>query len=133
MKENSRNDAGTATRAGQLAEEIASCYLQLTGYRLLGRNLRHGRLEVDLIVRRRQVMVFVEVRMRRSECFGRPEETIGAAKRRNLIQAARMLAPQVGWRPDDTIRFDVIAILWRGQDLTLRHLPGWFGPGEFSR
>ncbi len=133
VKEEAGNDAGTTTKAGALAEAIAAEYLQLAGYRILARNLRSGRLEVDLIARRRHVIAFIEVRMRRSLRCGRPEETVGVAKRRHLIQAATALAPRFRHHGNDTVRFDVVAILWQGQALTLRHLPGWFGPGEFSR
>ncbi len=126
-----RNQFSTK-QAGDLAEQVAANYLRLSDYCILARNIRHGRLEVDIIASRGSVVAFVEVRMRSSRSFGRPEETVRYHKRRNLLQAATGIIPRLGLNRNQRLRFDVIAVEIAGQELTLRHLPGWFGAGQMG-
>jgi putative endonuclease len=124
---NQRNRSmGTSTARGALGETIAACYLQLSGYEILGRNERHGRLEIDLIARRGQTVVFVEVRLRSSNKFGRPEESIRFGKRQRLSHGAAEIARRFEFPEEIRYRFDVIAIEAPGGGLTVRHLPGCF-------
>jgi len=120
----------STTTTGQYAEEVAANFLRLSDYQILARNMRHGRLEVDIIANRGSVVAFVEVRMRSSRWHGRPEETVRYHKRRNLLQAATGIVPRLGLAKNQRLRFDVIAVELDGQQLTLRHLPGWFGAGR---
>ena len=113
---------------GRLGEEIAAGYLQLTGYRVLGRNVRCGPLEVDLIVARGEVVALVEVRWRSSCAHGRPEETVGTRKRELLVRAAIGLHARGQLPPDARLRFDVVAIEREGSGLRVRHLAGLFRP-----
>jgi putative endonuclease len=120
-----RMGASVTTRErGRLGEEIAAAHLQLSGYRILGRNVRCGPLEIDLIATRGSTLAFVEVRLRSSHLHGRPEESVGARKRGHLRHAAeRLLASgelPAGTRP----RLDVIAIDHAGAALQVRHLAG---------
>jgi putative endonuclease len=114
----------TTRECGRLGEEIAAAYLQLAGYRLLGRNVRCGPLEIDLIAARGSTLAFIEVRLRASRTHGRPEESVRTRKREHLRQAAeRLLAAgelPAGLRP----RLDVIAIDRSGAGLQVRHLAG---------
>ena len=80
--------AGTAAqRAGAWGEQVAADYLDERGYRILGRNVRFGsRCELDLVARSPapETLVFVEVKTRRTEDFGRPASAVDRAKRRAL-------------------------------------------------
>jgi putative endonuclease len=105
---------------GRLGEEIAAAYLELCGYRIIDRNLRLSRLEIDLVARRGQLVCLVEVRLRRRSAYGAAIETIDARKRRHLRDAARLYLAR---SPARHCRFDVVAIDWSpAGELRLLHV-----------
>ena len=96
------------------AGETAACqYLRRAGYKILYRNFR-GRTggELDIVCRERDTLVFVEVKTRGSEDFGRPFEAVHADQQRRISRGAlawlRMLD-----NPDILFRFDVVEVLMR--------------------
>jgi len=106
-------------RFGALGEEAAAELLRSQGYRIVAKNHRCRRGEVDLVAERGDLLVFVEVRTRRSSIFGAPEETVDARKQRRVIAAARDYLAR--WRgPERGARFDVVAVVDspRGPQLT---------------
>ncbi len=121
MLEDPRRAAGrraptptTTTRLGQLGEAIAAAYLELAGFTIEARNLRRGRLELDLVATLGDLTCFVEVRLRRRGRAGTAVETVGWMKRRRVREAAaRLLAARGRWGGrGGACRFDVIAIDW---------------------
>ena len=74
--------------AGARAEALAARYLEAHGLAIVARNVRSRFGELDLIAREGDTLVFVEVRLRRSERFGGALESITAAKRNRLVAAA---------------------------------------------
>jgi putative endonuclease len=98
---------------GRAAEDRAADHLAASGWEILHRNWRWRHKELDLIARRGCVVVFVEVRARRSADFGHPAETIGHRKRTDLAHAAHAWAARHG-RPTDVYRFDVVTITGTG-------------------
>lgn len=94
---------------GRRGERLAERYLIERGYRLVARNWRWRKGEIDLIVERAGELVFVEVKARRSHRFGMPEESITARKQGKLIQTAYAYLNSVG-RQDAQWRIDVVAI-----------------------
>jgi len=76
------------------------------GLRIVARNFRTRFGEIDLIAKDQQTLVFVEVRLRSSARFGGAVESITAAKRARLIDAAREYIARAGGDP--TCRFDAI-------------------------
>jgi putative endonuclease len=100
----------TRARFGALGEDAAAGLLRAGGYRILARNHRCRRGEVDIIAEKGELLVFVEVRTRATALFGCPEETVDARKQRRVIAAARdYLAQRRG--PAKAARFDVIAVV----------------------
>lgn len=96
---------------GRRAESIAIAHLMAAGLKLLARNVRAGRGEIDAIMRDGGTLVFVEVRSRRSSKFGGAAETVGAIKQRRLIAAAHRFLQTHGPYRDSPCRFDVVEIL----------------------
>ena len=70
------------------AEALAADYLQAHGLAIVARNVRSRFGEIDLVARDRDTLVFVEVRLRRSERYGGASASITAAKRNRLVAAA---------------------------------------------
>lgn len=73
---------------GKIGELIAQKYLKSKGYRIIECNWRTKYAEVDLIVKKGKVIVFVEVKTRKSERFARPEDFINYKKKQRLKRAA---------------------------------------------
>jgi putative endonuclease len=111
-------------RRGLAAEEQAIRYLLSRGWALVAHRFRAGRAEIDLIVRRGDLVAFVEVKARRGTAFGSPLEAVTGAKRRELVKAARVWVDRFG-RPPDIYRFDCVGLV----DGRLDHLEDAFRPG----
>ena len=73
---------------GVNGENLAAQYLEANGWRILERNFRIRRAEIDLIAEREGMIVFVEVKTRLSNKFGRPAEAVDERKQRKIIMAA---------------------------------------------
>jgi putative endonuclease len=94
---------------GRRAEGLAAEHMQGLGYTILARNWRRPEGELDLVVGRDSLCVFVEVRSRTGEERGHPLETVDARKRGRVRRAARMYLDAE--QPAATcFRFDVIGV-----------------------
>lgn len=118
----------TRQRSGRAAEQTASAHLEGCGYRILGRNVRVGRGELDIIARRGTTLVFVEVKARRSAACGTPEEAVTPWKQRQVARLAQIwLLSRPGLqRAVGEIRFDVVAIDLSTRPPGVRHLQAAF-------
>jgi putative endonuclease len=110
---------------GAWGEDLALRYLIKHGYRLVERNYRTRRGEIDLILRNEGTLVFVEVKLRRGTGFGDPLEAVTPRKQATLrYLAERYLADR---EPDfDTVRFDVVGILASREGLRIDHVEDAF-------
>ena len=104
--------APTTKQAGDAAEQQALEHLQAAGLRLLQRNYRtpgRGGGEIDLIMRDAAgTLVFVEVRQRASASHGGAAASVGSAKQRRIVFAARYYLMRLREPPPS--RFDVVTI-----------------------
>jgi putative endonuclease len=99
----------TPQELGIHGEKVAEKHLMSLGYRILNRNWRWRRGEMDLITEQGDEIVFVEVKARRSQTYGPPEESINRSKQQKLIQTAYAYLSSEN-RDDAEWRIDVIAI-----------------------
>jgi len=115
-------------RFGRDAEEAAARYLTGSGWTLLGRNVRIGRGELDLIARRGAVLAFVEVKARRTADYGAPEDAVDGRKRHKVARLAELWLAVRPWalRGVADVRFDIIAVDAASRPPVVRHLPGAF-------
>ncbi len=96
---------------GARGESLARQWLEGRSFVVLAARWRCRMGELDLIAREGGTIVFVEVRSRRSDRSGRPEESVGPQKRRRIARlAALWLAGQPRPVRDAPCRFDVIAV-----------------------
>lgn len=102
--------AADRKQQGDAAEEAASLFLVASGLRLLARNARYPFGEIDLVMLDTQVLVFVEVRFRRSERFGGAIASVDGAKRRKLARAAQAWLGSHRQYNEASCRFDVVAV-----------------------
>ena len=111
---------------GDAAEDRACRHLERSGFTIVERNFRTRGGEIDIVARKGDALVFVEVRSREVPDFGTPEESVTPSKRRRIVAAARRYlsnVPPSSWRE---ARFDVIAIEGSGDAAELRHYPAAF-------
>ncbi len=114
---------------GAEGEDAAARHLQAHGYRILHRNWRHGRLELDIICTRGDETVFVEVKTRAQNSLQRPDEALSPAKRRSLIKAAQHYISRADlW--DRPCRFDLVAVVRSGDAYHVEHIEHAFDLSE---
>jgi len=111
---------------GNDGEAIARQHLQGMGYTILETNWRFKRYEVDIIAKSGQVLVFVEVKTRKSDTFGEPELFVDRQKQNFLVAAAQQYIMQ--HNIDLEARFDIIAVLQLNNTNTVKHLEAAFYP-----
>jgi len=113
-------------RFGVLGERAARKYLKRHGLKFLTANFRSPRGEIDLIFRDGDCLVFIEVKTRSSEDWGRPAAAVDRERRQRLSRVAldylRLLR-----NPAVKLRFDVVEVLLEaGEVCEVRHLPNTF-------
>ena len=111
-------------RLGRAAEDLAARHLQKQGFAIAARNYRHQRAEVDLIVQKDTLLLFVAVKARSSDQFGYPEEFVSALQQERLQEAAEHYIVEHNWR--GAIRFDVVAVYTGGSPWEVAHFEDAF-------
>ena len=106
-------------------EKLAGDFFEQQGYKVLARNWRAGRLEIDLIVQLDDLIVFVEVKSAASKKFGHPVERIDETKIVNLTHAAQQYIDELEIKNCD-LRFDAVTFI----DGQLEHFPNAFDAQE---
>jgi putative endonuclease len=115
----------TRAATGVAGEAFVAAHLERLGFTLVAQNARVGRLEIDLIARRGDVLVFCEVRTRRTNSFLEPIVTIDRAKVGRIRKAAaQWLAehPQAARQ----IRFDAASVVLDADPPTLAYYESAF-------
>lgn len=97
-------------RLGMRFEEAAAVWLAARGWQVIERNVRFKRKEIDLVIRRGDVIAFVEVKGRQGAGYGRPVEAVTWKKRREIESVARWWVERNG-AETLSYRFDVIGVL----------------------
>ncbi len=104
----SRRRAGRAAELGRAGEKAAADLLRARGYEVVGAGFLARRGELDLVCRRGDELVVVEVKTRSSDAFGTPLEAVGVRKRRALLAAAAEYRALAEWR--GPIRYAVVGL-----------------------
>ena len=118
-------------RLGTQGENLACRFLRKNGYRVLYRNFK-GRTggEIDVICRDRDTLVFVEVKTRTREDFGRPLDSVDREKRKRISRGGLAWLRLLG-DPDILFRFDVVEVLIaEGTEPRIEHLQNAFSLPE---
>ena len=105
-------------KTGQMGEAIAREYLKKKGYKILAQNFKTKYAEIDLIARQKNEMVFVEVRTKRGETFGTPEESLNRKKMIKLRKNAWAYVGRIGWQ--GPYRIDAVCIVLKSDNAVER-------------
>jgi len=113
-----------AERGGRRAEWLAALVLMLKGFSILARRFRTPAGEIDLVARRGRLLVFVEVKARRSADAG--VEAVRAGARRRIERAARLFIARRAHLADCAMRYDILVV----SGFRVHHKPDAWREGE---
>jgi putative endonuclease len=109
---------------GDKGEKLAIDFLRENGYKILEKNYRYLKAEVDIIAQKEGFLVAVEVKTRSSDYFGDPQDFITPKKIKLLVSAIDYYVVQKDL--DIEVRFDVIAIVYQKNNIKIEHLENAF-------
>lgn len=93
---------------GNKGEDQAAEFLKQKGYEIAARKYRYKHSEIDLIVKKENLIVFVEVKTRSSSGFGEPEAFVGTKKAAKIFEGADQYVYENNW--NGNIRFDIVSV-----------------------
>jgi len=96
---------------GDLGENIATGYLVNRGYKIIERNFRCNAGEIDIVCKKEETLVFVEVKAKTTEFFGAPEEMVDWRKMEKISEAIEFFITTHHYKEEPNYRIDVIAIV----------------------
>ena len=100
----------SARALGTNAERRVRLYYRLRGYRVLAKNARAGRNELDIVLRRGRRLVFCEVKARSGDGYGDPREAVGPEKVRRLRRAAEIWLARNPELLELEVAFEVVGV-----------------------
>lgn len=106
---------------GKKAEELAAEYLQKNGYKILVRNFRYQKAELDLVAEKDSLIVVVEVKARSTDVFNLPQEAVNKRKIKLIVSAANYFMEE--YNKNQEVRFDIISVLPdENKNLMIEHI-----------
>lgn len=112
-------------KRGKEYEDAAGDFLEKAGYRILGRNFRIGRNEIDIICTKNNALIFVEVKGGKSREFGDPVLKIDERKRKAIASVAEGFM-QRSLVTYDAYRFDVVVVSEKNKFLEIEQIESAF-------
>lgn len=109
---------------GKEGEDAACNYLQREGYRIIERNWRYHKYEIDIIAENNEYVVFLEVKTRTSAQWGNPEDFISRGQIKRIVEAADFYLREYDIAKD--ARFDVIASIKTKDGFEIEHIDDAF-------
>lgn len=109
---------------GKKGEQLAIDYLIKKGYKILEKNWRFQKAEIDIIAQKDENLAVVEVKTRSSIDFGNPQDFVNPKKIKLLVVAIDEYV--ISNDLDVNVRFDIIAIVNENKNFTLEHLEDAF-------
>ncbi|MGH2574232.1 MAG: YraN family protein [Ignavibacteria bacterium] len=113
---------------GKYGESLAKLYLERKGFQLIRQNYRYERAEIDLVFKdeKNKILVFTEVKTRKSKTFGEPEGSVIEKKQKQIIKSAQGFLMDNPEYEEYEKRFDVIAVYLSGRKEEINHIENAF-------
>lgn len=111
-------------RLGKKGEQLAVDFLIKKNYKILERNYRFEKAEVDIIALKNNMLVIVEVKTRSSTEFGNPQDFVKPKQIKNLVKAVNEYVIENNL--DVEVRFDIIALVNKNERFEIEHLEDAF-------
>ncbi|WP_426431709.1 YraN family protein [Winogradskyella sp. HB-48] len=109
---------------GKKGEQLALDFLLENNYKIIERNYRFDKAEVDIIAQKGSILAIVEVKTRSSLDFGSPQDFVKPKQIKNLVKAVDEYITENNL--DMEVRFDIIAIVKNGKEYEIEHLENAF-------
>ena len=109
---------------GEKGEQLAIDFLIKNGYKILERNYRFLKAEVDIIAQKETVLAIVEVKTRSTAYFGNPQDFVNPKKIKLLLSAIDHYVVEKDL--DVEVRFDIMAIIHQNNKTKIEHLEDAF-------
>lgn len=105
---------------GDAGEDAAEKFLKNSGFKILQRNWRQGRWEIDIIALEKDVLVFFEVKTRTHGGISSPIDAINVRKKNAMLKAITMYLTQYKlW--SKACRIDILCLEWNGETFSIEH------------
>ncbi|MGL5273131.1 MAG: YraN family protein [Phocaeicola sp.] len=111
---------------GKAGEEVAANYIRNKGYRVLHRNWRSGKKELDIIAEYEGVLIVIEVKTRQHIEFGRPEEAVTNKKIKHIVASTDAYLRK--FCIDLPVQFDIITVIGKIEPFKIEHIEEAFFP-----
>ena len=108
-----------------MGEERATNFLQKEGYWILARNFRTNNGEIDIIARKDEEYVFIEVKTRRSKQYGRPVDSVNENKQKHILQASKYYI-YVNNLENKCLRYDIIEVYINKRNYLINNIKNVF-------
>ena len=109
---------------GKEGEDLAVAHLLKNGYKIVARNFRYQKAEVDIIARKKDVLAVIEVKTRSTPDFGDPQNFLKQKQINSLVKAIDFFVNEHDLEVN--VRFDIIAIIKNKADTKIEHLKDAF-------
>lgn len=110
---------------GKIAEDFAVEYLKKKGYKILVRNFRFQKAEIDIISEKENIVIIVEVKARSTDAFMLPQEAVTKTKIKSIVSAANHFMEE--FNKNQEVRFDIISVLPdEKKNLIIEHIENAF-------
>jgi putative endonuclease len=111
---------------GQKGEELATEHLKKAGFRILFRNWKWGKHEIDIIAEKNDLIVFAEVKTRTDDYQMHPVTAVTNEKQKSIIFAADGYLQK--FDVNKVSRFDVITVIKKNESFEIDHIEDAFYP-----
>lgn len=109
---------------GKKGEQLAVDFLWNKGYKIIERNYRFEKAEVDIIAKKGEILAVIEVKTRSSSDFGNPQDFVKPKQIKNLVKAVDEYVNLNNL--DVEVRFDIVAIVKENNGYNIEHLEDAF-------
>jgi putative endonuclease len=111
---------------GKEGEDLARDLLSKKGYKILHRNWKSGKREIDIIAENKDFIVFIEVKTRTDDYVMHPRHAVTSEKQKSIIYAAENYLERYNVNKES--RFDIISIISNGKTIEIEHIEDAFYP-----
>ena len=106
---------------GKLGEDLATEYLKNKGYKIIERNFVAKQGEIDIVAQDKKELVFIEVKTRTNNLYGKPIDAVNQVKQKHLISAVKYYLYSKKLE-DEFVRLDVIEVYFQNKFYKINHI-----------
>jgi putative endonuclease len=111
-------------KKGKEGEQLVVDFLVQKGFEIVERNFRYKHSEIDLIIKKPNWLIFVEVKARGSSAFGYPEEFVGHEKVKAILAGANYYLYKTDWQGN--VRYDIVSVEFKNNSPEIVHIEDAF-------